>query len=94
MGFAEQVGPEAMVIDEYTEGTVFDLPFFIFQGDQDAITPPEPARRFYESVTAPHKEFALIADASHFAAYRRPEQFLDLLLTKVLPAVEPARQQH
>ncbi|MEU5540230.1 hypothetical protein, partial [Streptomyces sp. NPDC020362] len=31
--------------DERAEGTTFRLPFFLFQGDSDVLTPPEPARR-------------------------------------------------
>jgi hypothetical protein len=49
------------------------------------ITPPEPVRRFFNDVTAPVKDFALIQDASHFASFRHPDQFLDLMLTKVRP---------
>ncbi|MFF7976780.1 alpha/beta fold hydrolase [Streptomyces sp. NPDC007905] len=87
MTFSEQLGPQAMSIDEYAEGTTFRLPFFLFQGDSDVLTPPEPAHRFYEEVTAPVKDFALIRDASHFASFRHPDQFLDLMLSKVRPVV-------
>ncbi|MEV6115121.1 alpha/beta hydrolase [Streptomyces sp. NPDC052109] len=85
--FSEPLGPQAMTVDEYAEGTAFRLPFFLFQGDSDVLTPPEPARRFYESVTAPVKDFALIQGASHFASYRHPDRFLDLMLAKVRPVV-------
>ncbi|MFE0511613.1 alpha/beta fold hydrolase [Streptomyces sp. NPDC058964] len=87
MNFAERLGPQAMTVDEYAEGTAFRLPFFVFQGDSDVLTPPEPARRFVDAVTAPVKDFALIRGASHFASFRHPEQFLDLMLTKVRPLV-------
>lgn len=87
MTFSEQLGPQAMTIDERAEGTAFRLPFFLFQGDSDVLTPPEPARCFYEDVTAPVKDFALIEGASHFASFRYPERFLDLMLTKVRPVV-------
>ncbi|AKJ12534.1 proline iminopeptidase [Streptomyces incarnatus] len=85
--FSEQLGPQAMTIDEYAEGTAFRLPFFVFQGESDVLTPPQPARRFYDEVTAPVKDFALIREASHFASFRHPDRFLDLLLTKVRPVV-------
>ncbi|MCZ0988677.1 alpha/beta fold hydrolase [Streptomyces diastatochromogenes] len=87
MSFSEQLGPQAMTIDERAEGTSFRLPFFIFQGDSDVLTPPEPAHRLYEQVTAPVKGFALIRNASHFASFRHPDQFLDLMLSKVRPVV-------
>ena len=85
--FSERLGPQAMSIDEYAEGTAFRLPFFVFQGDSDVLTPPEPARRFHDSVTAPVKDFALIPKAAHFASFRHPDFFLHLLLTKVRPVV-------
>ncbi|MFG2354427.1 alpha/beta fold hydrolase [Streptomyces sp. NPDC048521] len=87
MTFSEQLGPQATTIDERAEGTAFRLPFFLFQGDSDVLTPPEPAHRFYEDVTAPVKDFALITGASHFASFREPDQFLQLMLTKVRPVV-------
>ncbi|MGW2249281.1 alpha/beta fold hydrolase [Kitasatospora sp. NPDC001660] len=92
MTFAEQLGPQAMGVDEWAEGTDFALPLFVFQGDSDVLTPPAPARRLFDSVTAPVKDFALIRGASHFASFREPEQFLELMLTKVRPVVtgEPA----
>ncbi|AOP48621.1 alpha/beta fold hydrolase [Streptomyces lydicus] len=87
MTFAEQLGPQAVAIDEHAEGTAFRLPVFIFQGDQDVVTPPEPARQFLDDITAPVKDFALIRDAGHFASFRHPDQFLDLMLTKVRPVL-------
>ncbi|MFI1764160.1 alpha/beta fold hydrolase [Streptomyces sp. NPDC020800] len=87
MNFSEQLGPRATTVDERAEGTVFRLPFFVFQGDSDVLTPPEPARRFVEDVTAPVKDFALIEGASHFASFRHPDRFLDLMLSRVRPVV-------
>ncbi|MFJ9615107.1 alpha/beta hydrolase [Streptomyces noursei] len=94
MTFSERLAPEAVTIDEWREGTSFPLPFFVFQGASDVLTPPRPARRFFDDVVAPVKDFALIEDASHFAGFRHPDRFLDLMLTKVRPAIahEPARR--
>ncbi|MEU0856067.1 alpha/beta hydrolase [Streptomyces griseofuscus] len=87
MTFSEQLGPQAMSLDEYAEGTTFHLPVFLFQGASDVLTPPEPAHRFHDQLTAPLKDFALIPDASHFAAFRRPDVFLELLVGRVRPVV-------
>lgn len=87
MSFSGRIAPESRTIKEWAEGTVFRLPFFVFQGARDVVTPPEPARRFFDAVTAPVKDFALIEDASHFASFRRPDRFLELMLTKVRPVV-------
>lgn len=94
MTFSEQLGPQAMTVDERAEGTAFRLPFFVFQGDSDVLTPPEPARRFVEDVTAPVKDFALIREASHFASFRHPDQFLNLMLSKVRPVVTGEAVKH
>ncbi|MFE7623691.1 alpha/beta fold hydrolase [Streptomyces sp. NPDC057509] len=88
MTFSERVAPEVVGIDEWAEGTEFALPFFVFQGAHDVLTPPEPAHAFYEAVTAPVKDFALIDEASHFASFRHPDRFLDLMLTRARPAIE------
>ncbi|MFI1911910.1 alpha/beta fold hydrolase [Nocardia sp. NPDC020380] len=85
IAFSEQLHPQAVAIDEWAEGTSFELPVFVFQGDGDTMTPPAPARAFLNVVTAPHKEFVLIENASHFAVFRQPEQFLRLLRGKVRP---------
>ncbi|MER6048704.1 alpha/beta hydrolase [Streptomyces sp. NPDC001793] len=87
MNFSESLAHEAVSVDEWAEGTTFRLPFFVFQGDGDVLTPPEPARRLFDDVTAPVKDFALIRNASHFASFRHPDQFLHLMLTKVRPTV-------
>ncbi|MFD6104160.1 alpha/beta fold hydrolase [Nocardia salmonicida] len=89
MSFSEVLAPQSVTIDEWDEGTTFTLPFFLFQGDSDVITPPESAKRFFDDVTAPIKEFALIENASHFAAFRRPDRFLALLLAHVRPTLAP-----
>ncbi|WP_031063357.1 alpha/beta fold hydrolase [Streptomyces sp. NRRL WC-3742] len=87
MHFSLGLQLQARSVDEWAEGTEFQIPFFVFQGDGDVLTPPESARRLFDDVTAPVKDFALIRDASHFAGFRHPEQFLDLMLTRVRPAI-------
>lgn len=89
MSYSECLAPQSVTIDEWAEGTDFAIPFFLFQGERDVITPAQSAKRFFDDVTAPIKEFALIENASHFAAFRRPDRFLDLLLAHVRPTVRP-----
>lgn len=92
MKFSKRVLPETATFDDWADGTGFDLPFFVFQGDRDVLTPPECAKRFCDDVQAPVKDFALIDDASHFASFRLPEQFLNLMRTKVRPLVTGRRK--
>ncbi|MGW4246101.1 alpha/beta fold hydrolase [Nocardia sp. NPDC004722] len=87
LSFSESLAQQSFTIDEWAEGTDFAIPFFLFQGALDVITPAASAKRFFDDVTAPVKHFALIENASHFAAFRRPNRFLDLLLTHVHPVI-------
>jgi pimeloyl-ACP methyl ester carboxylesterase len=66
-------------------GMEFDLPFFIFQGDSDVVTPTTSAKEYFDEIKAPHKEFVLIENSGHLAAFTRPEQFLQELITRVRP---------
>jgi proline iminopeptidase len=85
MAFSARLFLEAARADAWREGTRFELPFFVFQGEHDTLTPVDTARRYFADVQAPVKEMALIRDAAHFASFWRPEQFLELLLTRVRP---------
>ncbi|WNM47433.1 alpha/beta hydrolase [Kitasatospora sp. CM 4170] len=91
MKLSAQIVPETAGYDDWADGTVFDLPFFVFQGEHDPYTPPALARRFVADVQAPVKDFALIPDAGHFAAFRYPDRFLELMLAKVRPVVTDRR---
>ncbi|MGB6687918.1 MAG: alpha/beta hydrolase [Terracidiphilus sp.] len=86
----EQLFPEVPGFDAWREGVHFDVPFFIFQGENDVLTPTASAEAFFVDVVAPVKEMALIRDAGHFAAFLQPEQFLRELLARVRPVVVSA----
>ncbi|MFJ7158727.1 alpha/beta fold hydrolase [Streptomyces sp. NPDC101118] len=90
-GFSATVTEGTAGFDDWADGTRFEVPFFVFQGDRDVITPTARARAFFDAVEAPVKAFALIEDASHFASFRHPDRFLELLLTHVRPVVTGAR---
>lgn len=87
MRFSERIVPQTASFDDWADGTTFDLPFFVFQGDRDVLTPPSLAKRFFDDVRAPVKTFELIEDASHFASFQHPDRFLRLMLTRVRPVV-------
>jgi pimeloyl-ACP methyl ester carboxylesterase len=80
--------PEIVLYDAWEEGLDFEIPVFIFQGEDDVLTTPKLARAFLDDVIAPLKQFRLIADAGHFAAFLQPEQFLRQLLTDVRPLAD------
>jgi proline iminopeptidase len=65
----------------------FAMPFFVFQGADDQVTPVAPVRAYVESLTAPRKELVLIPNAGHNAIVTRSEEFLKLLRERVRPLV-------
>ena len=83
----EQLLPYAVRFDAWKESTRFDVPFFVFQGDNDLLTLPSLAEAYCNDVKAPVKDFALIRNAGHFAAFLQPDQFLTELLVRVRPLV-------
>ena len=82
-----QLYPELAAFDACAVAAELDIPFFVFQGAADNVTPTECARAFAETVRAPVTEFATIAGTGHLAAFTRPDQFLRLLVERVLPVV-------
>ena len=64
----------------------FRLPFFVFQGADDYVTPVAPVREYVAQVTAPRKELVLIPGAGHNAIATRTEAFRQLLLDRVKPS--------
>jgi pimeloyl-ACP methyl ester carboxylesterase len=54
---------QEMEIRDY--GSAYDIPMFVFQGEQDINTPPSLAREWIEEISAPAKAFELISGASH-----------------------------
>jgi proline iminopeptidase len=66
-------------------GTTFAIPFFVFQGALDNVTPIAPVREYVDRITAPRKELVLIPNAGHNAIATRSDEFLRLLLERVLP---------
>jgi pimeloyl-ACP methyl ester carboxylesterase len=72
-------------------GTTFAIPFFVFQGAVDNVTPVAPVREYVDRVTAPQKELVLIPNAGHNAIATKSDEFLKLLLDRVLPLALQSR---
>lgn len=78
---------EIIAYDARQLGNRFEVPFFLFQGDQDVITLTGLAEEYFAEVDAPLKGMERIVDAGHFAAFTQPETFLNALRARVLPAI-------
>ncbi|MFZ3498343.1 alpha/beta fold hydrolase [Streptomyces sp. 5.8] len=90
--FSERITGGTAGLDDRADGTRFEIPFFVFQGEHDVLTPTAAAKAFFDEVEAPVKQFALIEDCSHFASFARPDRFLELLQTHVRPVVTGERR--
>ena len=72
-------------VDLRALGTDFAVPFFVFQGAADNVTPVAPVREYVDRVTAPRKQLVLLENAGHSAMATRSDEFLRLLLEWVRP---------
>jgi pimeloyl-ACP methyl ester carboxylesterase len=76
---------EQLSYDARKLGPDFALPFFIFEGEADTITPPDLAKAYFDSVRAPVKGFVVFRNAGHVAILSAPDAFLKELLVRVRP---------
>jgi pimeloyl-ACP methyl ester carboxylesterase len=84
---ARQLYPELTAFDARAVARELRVPFFVFHGAADNVTPAQCAEAFAETVRAPITRFATIPRTGHLAAFTRPEEFLRLLVAHVLPVV-------
>lgn len=80
---------EFLTYDARRFGTRFGIPVFLFQGESDVITLTRLAEAYFAEIEAPAKEFSLLQDAGHFAAFTQPGLFLAQLLKYVRPQACP-----
>jgi pimeloyl-ACP methyl ester carboxylesterase len=69
-------------------GERFEVPFFIFQGEEDNQTPTILAERYFDAIEAPVKKIELLKGGGHSAMLTMPDVFLDRLLMDVLPLTD------
>jgi pimeloyl-ACP methyl ester carboxylesterase len=66
-------------------GTHFTIPMFFVEGAHDLLAPPELARRYYESITAPDKGWVLLEHSGHDPNQEVVDAEYKLLRERVLP---------
>ena len=76
---------EMLGYDARTLGPEFAVPFFVFNGDQDRVTPADLARRYVDTIVAPQKAFVALPGGGHSAILTMPDRFLGELVTRVRP---------
>jgi pimeloyl-ACP methyl ester carboxylesterase len=81
-----QLLPTLLGLDLRAIGIEMPVPFFVIQGRDDHVMPPEPVATYVDDVKAPAKAFVLI-DGGHYACFTRAGQFVAALREKVRPLV-------
>jgi pimeloyl-ACP methyl ester carboxylesterase len=66
-------------LDLPTTANSFALPYCVIQGRDDRSTPTDPARAYFDGVTAPRKRFLVIETAGHFALVTHRAEFIAAL---------------
>lgn len=63
----------------------FKVPIVFIMGEHDLQTPYEPARKYFEQITAPAKQFHSFSSSAHFPMLEEPGRFLVTLVNDILP---------
>lgn len=74
-------------IDTPALGLVFGLPVFLLQGSEDLVTMPDVAKRYFDRISAPRKEFIMIAATGHDPNGPMIAAQYDVLKRRVRPLV-------
>ncbi len=77
----------ASTIDLPALGLEFRIPVFLVQGAEDLVTVPSVARSYFDSLSAPRKEFRLLEATGHDPNAAMVEAQYDILRNRVLPGI-------
>lgn len=69
-------------------GTTFDIPVFLLQGSEDLVTTPEVARRYFDTIVAPRKDYVLLPRVGHDPNQAMIDAQYHILKTRVVPLVK------
>ena len=75
-------------LDLYKLGTDFKMPVFMVVGEHDLTTTPEVAKRYFDAIKAPKKEFFLLPLTGHDPNPPMVEAQYDILKTRIAPLLK------
>lgn len=75
-------------IDLWKLGSKFDIPIFLLQGAEDLVTTPDVAKRYFDAINAPQKDFELLARTGHDPNEAMVAAQYDTLKKRVLPLLK------
>ena len=65
------------------------VPVFMAVGRHDRMAPPECAERYFDALTAPHKEWRWFEESGHFPQWEQADEFHQFIVDTVLPTIAP-----
>ena len=65
------------------------VPVFMAVGRYDRMAPPEVAERYFNTLTAPHKEWRWFEESGHFPQWEQAHEFHQFIIETVLPGIAP-----
>jgi pimeloyl-ACP methyl ester carboxylesterase len=71
---------DVLSVDFFNQAPEFDLPFYICQGVYDYQAAYPVAKRYFERLSAPKKEFFTFENSAHGTLFEEPEKFLQVML--------------
>ncbi|HSG32975.1 MAG TPA: alpha/beta hydrolase [Sphingomonadaceae bacterium] len=69
-------------------GLSFEIPVFLVHGEEDLVTVPEVARRYFDSLAAPEKEFRLLEATGHDPNAAMIDAEYEILKTRIMPLAQ------
>ncbi len=81
----EQLAAKTASLDLGDIGTEFKVPIIFLQGRYDLHTPYESAKRYFDTIRAPHKRFITFERSAHYPMFEESGRFLVTLVNEVLP---------
>ena len=78
-------------LDLYRLGMAFKMPVFLVQGEQDLITTPEVARRYFDAISSPQKEFVLVPATGHDLNPPMLAAQYEILQSRIAPLMKSSR---
>lgn len=77
--------PQTRNVDLAQLGSDFRVPLVFLQGRHDSYTRPSLIWAYYQTITAPQREFIWFDNSGHFPFFEEKQKFADELVQRVLP---------
>lgn len=71
----KNLAPKVKANDIITQINKLDVPIILISGENDYICPVVTAKRWFDNLNAPQKDFIVIKNASHMVNFEQPEEW-------------------